>query len=153
MKKALWVLLTAVVLTGSLGIGFCLAYQTETFSYDQIAGTDYTFPARAAHRISILLEGDFPGMSDEPVTAEGAAPGRTALNALRGQKYTRAFPFRKPQDGGTGISQVYGCTPEVVAYWDGKYLWVPQGVEGSWRGYLPSDPDKLEETLKSIANK
>ena len=152
MKKTLWVLLTAVVLIGSVGIGFYLAYLTETFSYDQIAGTDYYLPAKEAHHISILREGDFPGMSDEPVTAEQAAPGQAALYALRGQKYTRALPFHKPRDGGIGIHQVNGCTPEADAYWDGKYLWVPQGMEKPWRCYIPSDPDKLGEKLKSICN-
>ncbi len=152
MKKRLWVLLAAVVLLGSAGIGFALAYQTETFSYDQIAGTGYSPPARAAHHISVLQEGDFPGMSDFPVTAEQAAPGRAAMNALRGQKYTRALPFRKPRNGGITIRKFIGCTPETIAYWDGKYLWLPKNGEESWHGYVPSDPDKLNEKLESICN-
>ncbi len=96
MKKKLWIFLAAVFLLSSIGIGFAVGHWTEAFSYDQIAGTFTAWPPDAAHTISILHEGDYPGMSDFPVTAEEAAPGWAAMNALRGQKYTRALPLRKP---------------------------------------------------------
>jgi len=92
-------------------------------------------------------------MSDDPVTAEGAAPGRAALDALRGQKYTRLLPFSRPAAGGVALREVSGCSAWFIAYWYGKHLWLPGERDGQWRGCLPSDPDKLDEMLNSIQNK
>lgn len=152
MKKLLWPLcVIAVLLSAAVG-GFALAYLTEEQSYDQIKGADIAPPAQAARSIGILHEGDFPGMSDVPVTAQQAAPGRATLNALREQSYTRAFPFLRPDKGGIAVRDINGCTPWYIAYWDGNHLWLPGEAEGQWQGYIPSNPDKLGETLESIHN-
>ncbi len=150
MKKKFRILLAAVFVLSSIGIGFLAGYWTEPFSYDQIAGSLTTPPPDAAHTIAILHEGDYPGMSDFPVTAEEAAPGRAAMNALRGQKYTRALAIRKPREGGICLSETSGCSAFYIAYWDGKYLWQSETESGKWLGYVPSDPGKLDETLRSL---
>lgn len=153
MKKLLWPLCVLLVLLTALGLGFTVAYLTEEFTYDQIKNSNYRIPDKAAHTISILHEGDYPGMSDFPVTVEQAAPGRAVLNALRGQRYTRTLPFLKPGKDGIAIREVSGCSSSYVAYWDGKYLWTSGKEEHQWQGYAPSNPDKLHETLKFLCNK
>ena len=164
MKKLLWPLCVVVVLLSAAGLGFALAYLTEELTYDQIAGYEAKVPAvhvdhgagtpaDAYRSIGILHEGDYPGLSDVPVTAKQAAPGRAALNALRRQKYTRLLPFVRPAKGGVALRETSGCSSWCIAYWDGKHLWLPGEEEGQWRGCRPSNPDKLDETLKSIHNK
>lgn len=153
MKKKLWIFCALAVLLAAPILGFTLAYMSEEQSYDQIKGIAIAPPAQAARSIGILHEGDFPGMSDVPVTAQQAAPGRATLNALREQNYTRAFPFLRPDKGGIAVRDINGCTPWYIAYWDGSHLWLPGEGEGQWQGYLPSNPSKLGETLESIHNK
>lgn len=93
MKKLLWPLCVIIVLLSAVGLGFTLAYLTEELTYDQIVGHDAEIPVvyvdldaemfvYAYRSISILHEGDYPGMSEVPVTVERAALGQTALNAL-----------------------------------------------------------------------
>lgn len=161
MKKLLWPLCVIAVLLSAAGLGFTLAYLTEELTYDQIADYDVEVPAvhvdsdagtpAYAHRsIRILHKGDYPGMSDVPITAEEAAPGWATLNALRGETYTRLLPFVRPVKDGIALREVSGCSSWCVAYWDGKHLWLPGEKEDQWRGCLPSDPDRLDKTLKSI---
>ena len=156
MKKLLWSLCVIAVLLSAFGLGLAAAYvtsdySTEEFSYDQIKGSNIDPHPQSAHFINIFYEGDFPGMSDFPITAEQAEPGKKALGALRGQTYTRLFPLIRPGKKGIGLHEVSGCTPSYIAYWDGNHLWLPD--EGRWRGYAPSNPDKLRETLESLCNK
>ena len=164
MKKLLWPLCVIAVLLSAAGLGFTLAYLTEELTYDQIAGYDVALPVvyadrgagtpAYAHRsIRILHEGDCPGLRDTPITAQGAAPGRAALNALQGEKYTRILPFVRPANGGITLREVSGCSSWCIAYWDGKHLWLPGEKDGQWRGCLPSDPDQLDKILKSTFNK
>ena len=152
MKKLLWPLCVFLVLLSAFGLGLTAAYLTEEFSYDQIKNSGCRIPDMAAHTIGILHEGDYPGMSDFPVTAEQAAPGRAVLNALRAQRYTRALPFLKPGKNGIAVREVSGCSSFYIAYWDGKHLWVSGKEENQWQGYAPSNPDKLQETLKSLCD-
>ena len=152
MKKKLWILCVIAVLLSAFGLGLTAAYvtsdySTEEFSYDQIKGSNADPHPQSARFINIFYEGDFPGMSDFPITAEQAEPGKKALNALRGQTYTRLFPLIRPSKKGIGIHEVSGCTPSYTAYWDGKHLWLPN--EGRWRGYAPSSPDDIEQELQS----
>ena len=152
MKKKLWILCVIAVLLSAFGLGLAAAYvtsdySTEEFSYDQIKGFSADPHPQSAHFINIFYEGDFPGMSDTPVSAERAEPGKKALNALRGQTYTRLFPLIRPSKKGIGIHEVSGCSPSYIAYWDGKHLWLPD--EGHWRGYAPSSPDDIEQELQS----
>lgn len=164
MKKLLWPLCVITVLLSAVGLGFTLSYLTEELTYDQIVSYDAKIPAvyvdcdagTPAHSyrsISILHEGDYPGMSDVPVTAERAAPGQTVLNALQGEKYTRILPFVRPANGGITLREVSSCSSWCIAYWDGKHLWLPGEKDGQWRGCLPSDPDQLDKILKSTFNK
>ena len=151
MKKKLWILCIIVVLLSSFGLGLAAGYvasdySTEEFSYDQIKGSNADPHPQSARFINIFYEGDFPGMSDFPITAEQAEPGKQALNALRGQTYTRLFPLIRPSKKGIGIREVSGCTPSYTAYWDGKHLWLPD--EGRWRGYVPSSPGQLEQEFQ-----
>ena len=152
MKKLLWPLCVIAILLSAATGGFALAYLTEEVTFDQIKSSGYGFPDSPAHTITILHEGDYPGLSDFPVTAEQAAPGRAALNALRGQRYTRALPLLKPGKGGIAGREISGCSASYLAYWDGKHLWVSGKEENQWQGYAPSNPDKLQETLKSICD-
>lgn len=164
MKKRLWVFLTAAGVLAVFCLGFFLGYLTQELTYDQIASRHAKVPAvyvdhgagtpaHAGRSITIFHEGDYPGLSDDPVTAQQAAPGRAALNALRGQTYTRLLPFVRPAAGGVALWETYGCFSSCVAYWDGKHLWLPGERDGQWRGCRPSNPDKLSETLNSIQNK
>ena len=153
MKKKLWILCIIAVLLSSFGLGLAAGYvasgySTEEFSYDQIKGSNADPHPQSARFINIFYEGDFPGMSIKPVTAQQAEPGTKALNALRGQTYTRLFPLIRPSKKGIGICEVSGCSPSYIAYWDGKHLWLPD--EGHWRGYAPSSPDELEEVLQTV---
>lgn len=152
MKKLLWPLCTLLVLLTAFGLGLTAAYLAEELTYDQIKNSGCGIPEIAVHTITILHEGDYPGMSDFPVTAEQAAPGRAALNALRGQRYTRILPFQRPGTNGIAVREVSGCSSFYIAYWDGKHLWVSGKEENQWQGYAPSNPDKLQETLKSICD-
>ncbi len=152
MKKKLWILCVVAVLLSAFGLGLTAAYvtsdySTEEFSYDQIKGFSADPHPQSAHFIHIFYEGDFPGMSDIPVSAERAEPGKKALNALQGQTYTRLFPLIRPSKKGIGIHEISGCSPSYIAYWDGKHLWLPN--EGRWRGYAPSSPDDIEQELQS----
>ena len=99
MKKLLWPLCTLLVLLTAFGLGLTAAYLAEELTYDQIKNSGCGIPEIAAHTITILHEGDYPGMSDFPVSAEQAAPGRAALNALRGQRYTRILHHHTPERG------------------------------------------------------
>lgn len=164
MKKRPWIFLTVAGVLAVFCLGFSLGYFTQKLTYDQIANyhakipTVYVdlgagTPAHAGRSITIFHEGDCPGLSDNPVTAEEAAPGRAALNALRGQTYTRPLPFVRPAAGGAALWETYGCSSSCVAYWDGKHLWLPGEKDGQWLGCLPSNPDKLSKTLNSIQNK
>lgn len=153
MKKLLWPLCVIAILLSAAAGGFALAYLTEEVTFDQIKSSGCGFPNSPAHTITILHEGDYPGLSDFPVTAEQAAPGRAALNALRGQRYTRALPLLKPGKGGIAVREISGCSASYLAYWDGKHLWTSGEGENPWRGYAPSDPEKLQETLKSLCGK
>ena len=153
MKKLLWSLCVIAVLLSAFGLGLTAAYvtsdySTEELSYDQIKGSNIDPHPQSAHFINIFYEGDFPGMSIKPVTAQQAEPGTKALNALRGQTYTRLFPLIRPSKKGIGICEVSGCSPSYIAYWDGRHLWLPD--EGHWRGYAPSSPDELEEVLQTV---
>ena len=153
MKKLLWsIFVIAALLSAAVG-GFALAYMTEEVTFDQIKSSGCGFPDSPAHTITVLHEGDYPGFSDTPVTARRAAPGRAALNALRGQKYTRALPFFKPDKGGIAVREISGCSASYLAYWDGKHLWASGEGKKPWKGYAPSNPDELQETLKSLCNK
>lgn len=164
MKNRLWIFLTIAGVLAVFCLGLFLGYLTEELSYDQIVNYHAKIPAvsvdlsagapaHASRSIGILHEGDHPGMSDDPVTAEGAAPGRAALDALRGQKYTRLLPFSRPAADGVALREVSGCSSWCIAYWDGKHLWLPGEKDGQWRGCLPSNPDKLDEILNSIQDK
>ena len=110
-------------------------------------------PAQESNAIVIVYEGTYPGFADIPTTAEQAEPGQKAMSALRAQGYAWTLPFVKPKDGGIAIYELTGCTPEYLAYWDGRYLWLPKSQEGPWWGYAPFSPRKLDKTLKSIFNK
>ena len=152
MKKLLWSLCVIAVLLSAFGLGLTAAYvtsdySTEEFNYDQIKGSNADPHPQSAQFIHIFYEGDFPGMSDIPVSAERAEPGKKVLNALQGQTYTRLFPLIRPSKKGIGIHEISGCSPSYIAYWDGKHLWLPD--EGHWRGYAPSSPDDIEQELQS----
>ena len=87
MKKKLWILCIIVVLLSSFGLGLAAGYvasdySTEEFSYDQIKGSNANPHPQSARFINIFYEGDFPGMSDFPITAEQAEPGKKALAGL-----------------------------------------------------------------------
>lgn len=159
MKNRLWIFLTIAGVLAVFCLGFFLGYVTEELTYDQIANYHAKIPtvsvdlsagapAHAGRSIQILHEGDYPGMSDEPVTAKEAQPGRKVMYALRQQRYSWIPPFFKPQDGGIAIGQTRGCSPEEIAYWDGRYLWLPKDHDGHWRGCSPSSPKELEEALQ-----
>ena len=159
MKNRLWIFLTIAGVLAVFCLGLFLGYLTEELSYDQIANYHAKIPAvsvdlsagapaHAGRSIQILHEGDYHGMSDDPVTAEGAVPGRAALDALRGQKYTRLLPFSRPAAGGVALREVSGCSSWCIAYWDGKHLWLPGEKDGHWRGCSPSSPKELEEALQ-----
>lgn len=161
MKKKPQVPLVIAAGLAALCLGFLLPYLTEELTYNQIADRSAKLsavhvdggigaPARAGRSIGILHEGDCPGLSDVPVTAQQAAPGQAALNALRGQTYTRLLPLVRPAEGGVTLWEVSGCSPCCIAYWDGKHLWLPGERDGQWRGCRPSNPGKLDETLKSL---
>lgn len=113
-------------------------------------GCDIVPPAQSAKTIGILIEGTCPGMSDVPVTARQAIPGQSAMRVLREQRYSWIPPFTQPRDGGIQISQASGCGPEVLGYWDGRYLWLPRGPGTPWRGYAPASPETVEEALQGI---
>ena len=150
MKKKLWIPLIAAGFLAVFCLGFLLTDLTIKRSFDQLTrGYDSATPAREAQNIGVLIEGDYPGLSDEPVTAEEALPGRKAMYALRQQKYSWILPFLKPHNGGIAIGQARGCSPEEIAYWDGRYLWLPQGFGNSWTGYAPSSPKELEDALQA----
>ena len=149
MKKKLRIpLLTAGFLT-VFCLGFLLAGMTIPCSFDQLSPKrSVTSPARASESIAILHEGTYPGFSDTPVTAEQAAPSQQVLNALDRQKYTWAFPLLRPRNGGIAIYELTGCSPEYIAYWDGRHLWLPKGFEGPWVGYAPTSPEELDQALR-----
>lgn len=118
MKKLLWSLCVIAVLLSAFCLGLTAAYitsdySTEEFSYEQIKGSNADPHPQSAHFIHIFYEGDFPGMSDTPVSAERAEPGKKVLNALQGQTYTRLFPLIRPSKKGIGIHEVSGCTPLI----------------------------------------
>lgn len=149
MKKRITIPLAIVGCLAISCLGLLLADITAKRSFDQLSrGYATAPPAREAQNIGVLIEGDYPGLSDEPVTAEGAAPGRAALDALRGQKYTRLLPFSRPAAGGVALREVSGCSSWCIAYWDGKHLWLPGEKDGHWRGCSPSSPKELEEALQ-----
>jgi hypothetical protein len=150
MKKKLWIPLIAAGLLAVFCLGFSLAYLTEELTFDQLdMSSGFGVPDKAAHTIGILHEGDYPGMSDFPVTSEEAAPGRAVLNALRGQKYTRILPLLKPDKGGISICETSDCSSSYIAYWDGKYLWTSGKEENQWQGYVPSSTKELEDALQA----
>ena len=150
MKKKLRI---PLILAGSLALfclGFLLAGMTIPRSFQSLPHKNcLTAPARPSESITIVHEGSYPGFSDTPVTREQAAPGRRVLNALNQQKYTWAFPFLRPRDGGLAIYEMWGCTPECIAYWDGRRLWLPKGFEGPWAGYAPTSPEELDQALRA----
>lgn len=76
MKKLLWPLCVIAILLSAAAGGFALAYLTEEVTFDQIKSSGCGFPDSPAHTITILHEGDYPGLRDFPVTAEqiGYAP-------------------------------------------------------------------------------
>ena len=161
MKKLLWPLCVITVILSAAGLGFLLAYQTEELTYDQIVDRDtgacglhvdgIGIPVHVYRSIRVLHEGDYLGLSDTPVPAERAAPGRAALNALQSEKYTRPLPFVRPAEGGVALREISGCSTWYIAYWDGKYLWLPGKEDDQWRGFLPSDPSKLSQILESLS--
>ena len=141
MKKRITIPLAIVGCLAISCLGLLLADITAKRSFDQLSrGYATAPPAREAQNIGVLIEGDYPGLSDDPVTAEGAAPGRAALDAVRGQKYTRLLPFSRPAAGGVALREVSGCSSWCIAYWDGKHLWLPGEKDGHWRGCSPSSP-------------
>lgn len=149
MKKRITIPLAIVGCLAISCLGLLLADITAKRSFDQLSrGYATAPPAREAQNIGVLIEGDYPGLSDEPVTAKEAQPGRKVMYALRQQRYSWIPPFFKPQDGGIAIGQTRGCSPEEIAYWDGKHLWLPGEKDGHWRGCSPSSPKELEEALQ-----
>ena len=71
------------------------------------------------------------------------------ISCQRLEELVRLNAGRPAEDGGT-LWETYGCSSSCVAYWDGKHLWLPGEKDGQWRGCRPSDPGKLDETLKSL---
>jgi len=152
MKK-LWIPLGIVACLAVFCAGFLLAGMTSGRPFDDLPqGSDLAPPAQPADSITVLQEGTFPGLSDVPVTAEQAAPGRKVMYALREQKYTWILPFLRPRDGGISIYKLRSCTPECIAYWDGSHLWLYNRPKDLWQGYRPISPDKLDETLQSFCS-
>ena len=148
MKKKLRIPLFAAACLLVFCLSFLLAGMTIPRSFGQLPRThSITSPAQASESITLVYEGTYPGLSDTPVSAERAAPSRRVLYALNQQKYTWAFPLLQPRDGGLSIYELIGCTPECVAYWDGRYLWLPKGYEGPWAGYAPTSPEELDQAL------
>lgn len=133
-------------------LGFLLAGLTIPRSFRSLPRGEYgMLPVRAAKSIAILKEGTFPGMSDTPVTTQETVPGRKAMYTLEQQKYTWALPFHKPREDGIALYELTGCSPEYKAYWDGRYLWLPpEQYNAPWRGYAPSSPAQLEESLEVL---
>lgn len=105
-----------------------------------------------AHSITILTVGDYPGMRDDPVTEEEAAPGQEALALLRSQSYLMVPLWPDPPEGGIVIERMEGCTPEPMAYWDGSLLWIPGKYTGKWRAHIPLSDPSLGEKLDTIRN-
>ena len=142
-----------LIIAGILAVsclGFLLAGMTIPRSFDHLSSKrGITSPARASKSIAIVHEGTYPGFSDTPVTAEQAAPSQQALYALDRQKYTWAFPLLRPRNGGIAIYELTGCSPEYIAYWDGRHLWLPKGFEGPWVGYAPTSPEELDQALRA----
>lgn len=104
------------------------------------------------HSITILTVGDYPGMRDDPVTKEEAAPGHEALALLRSQSYLMIPLWPGPREGGIVIERMEGCTPEPMAYWDGSLLWIPGKYTGKWRAHIPLSDPSLGEKLDTIRN-
>lgn len=152
MKKRLWIsLCTLACLTIIFCLGFLLAELTAKRSFDRLPqGSDLTPPVHAGSSITVFQTSDHPGLSNTPITAEQAKPGRKAINALRGQTYTRLL-FSNPQSGGIAIYQTVGCSSECFAYWDGTGLWLYNRHKDRWQGYRPAVPNELNETLESLA--
>ena len=107
---------------------------------------------RAADRIAVLTVGDYPGMRDDPVTEEEAAPGHEALALLRSQSYLMVPLWPRPREGGIEIYNLSGCTPEPMAYWDGSLLWIPGKYTGKWRAHIPLSDPSLGEKLDTYCN-
>ena len=102
MKKKLWILCVIAVLLSAFGLGLAAAYvtsdySTEEFSYDQIKGFSADPHPQSAHFINIFYEGDFPGMSDTPVSAERAEPGKKGAERPARANIYPAFPAYKTQ--------------------------------------------------------
>ncbi len=150
MKKKLQIPLIIAAFPAVFCLGFLLAGMIIPRSYDQLPQKrGITSPARESESITILHEGSYPGFADVPVSREQAAPGRSVMYALQDQKYTWILPFLRPRDGGFAIYEMWGCTPEYIAYWDGKYLWLPKDFEGPWAGYAPTSPEELDQALRT----
>ena len=150
MKKKLQIPLISAACLSVFCLGFLLAGMTIPRSFDSLPQKCGIMPpVQSSKSIGIVHEGTYPGFADTPVTAEQAAPGRRVLYALNQQKYTWAFPLLRPRDGGIAIYEMTGCSPEYIAYWDGKYLWVPKDFEGPWTGYAPTSPKELDEALRT----
>ena len=107
---------------------------------------------RAADRIAVLTVGDYPGMRDDPVTEEEAAPGHEALALLRSQSYLMVPLWPDPPKGGILVERIDGCTPEPVAYWDGSLLWIPGKYTGKGRAHIPLSDPSLGEKLDTFCN-
>lgn len=150
MKRKLWVPLIIAGLLAVFCLGFLAAGMVTPRSYRELPrGKTASAPAQAAESITLVYEGTYPGFSDVPVSAKDAAPSRRVIHALNQQKYTWAFPLLRPRDEGLAIYELTGCTPECVAYWDGRYLWLPKNYNGRWRGYAPSSPEELDRALRN----
>lgn len=150
MKKKLRIPLIIAACLAVFCLGFLLAGMTVPRSFYKLPrGRGSVPPAQASGTVTIVLEGTYPGFSDTPVTAEQAAPGRRVMYALRAQKYTWGFPLLRPRNDGLAICEMTGCTPEYIAYWDGRYLWLPNERGTWWHSYAPSSPKELDEALRT----
>ena len=129
-----------------------LLCETSSLHQDFQQFNNDNVPHLAANRIYVVREGDYPGMRDNPVTREEAAPGHEALALLRSQSYLMVPLWPDPPKGGILVERMDGCTPEPVAYWDGSLLWIPGKYTGKWRAHIPLSDPSLGEKLDTIRN-
>ena len=146
MKKRLLPALLALAVVFAAVSGGLWYTRKNTLSFDVLSGYSGTFPpAQAGRTFGLLREGSYPGLSDEPVSREEAAPYYAWLRAMRSTSYLRLPLSPPPGDGGDGFSVADGCTPAYRTYWDGILMWFPS--ENGWYACLPMDKKALEDGL------
>lgn len=145
-KKISLVVLAVVILSLAAGLWYARA---NTMAFDQLSrGGDSSPPAPPEKTFSFAREGDFPGMSDTPVTHEQAAPYRAWMSAMRSTNYLRLPRVFMAPSGGISFTVIEGCMPYCRAYWSGGFMWFP--AENGWQPCLPLDKTALERELAKV---